>query len=476
MQTSRARDIHKMSFKKVILLVAVVLVLVGVVVGSILHGQASVIKVATGKVVRQDLVSVVSGTGQIKPKTYVNIGATAFGRITHLNVKEGDHVKAGAVLATIESVQPAATVAAQQATIASSKTDVNSFLAAERTAEANIVQAKADLEQKRLDFNRAQGLYNEKLIAKQDFDSKKAAFDMASATLTQREAAQAQAQAQTASQRGHVNQAIASQRSNYDALDKTISRAPFNGLVTNVPVREGETVVLGIQNALGSTLMTLADMSVITAEVKVDETDIVNVQMNQPVEVGVDALPGRTFKGHVTEVGDQALLRTTGIATSQSTTGTEEAKDFKVVVTLDEVSDDLRPGLSATAKITTAHKPNALTLPIQSLVQRDPAQEKELAEAAGKRSSSNSAKAPADKGTKSNPVQGVYVVRKENKKVRVHFTPVTTGVTGATEIEVLNGLPEGTEIVIGPYKTLRGLKSGTAVKVDNTSEPPAPSS
>ncbi len=463
-----------MSAKKVVLLVVVVLVLAGVVVGTVLHGQASVIKVATGKVVRQDLVSVVSGTGQIKPKTYVNIGATAFGRITHLNVKEGDHVKTGAVLATIESVQPAATVAAQQATIASSRTDVNSYMAAEKTAEANIAQAKADLEQKQLDFGRAEGLYNEKLIAKQDFDGKKAAFDMASATLTQRLAAQAQAKAQTDSQRAHVNQAIASQRSNYDALDKTISRAPFDGLVTNVPVREGETVVLGIQNALGSTLMTLADMSVITAEVKVDETDIVNVQMNQPAEVSIDALPGRTFKGHVTEVGDQALLRTTGIATSQSTTGTEEAKDFKVVVTLDEVSDDLRPGLSATARITTAHQPNVLTLPIQALVQRDPAQEKAFADAVGKRSSTPAATAASRDNAKAQLVQGVYVVEKKGKKVLVRFAPVKTGVTGATEIGVLSGLGEGQEIVTGPYKILRTLKSGTAVKVDNTPEAPAP--
>jgi len=465
-----------MSAKKVILLVVVVLILVGIVVGTILHGQSGVTKVATGKIVRQDLVSVVSGTGQIKPKTYVNIGATAFGRITHLNVKEGDHVKAGAVLATIESVQPAATVAAQQAAIASSKTDVNSFAAAENTAAANIVQARADLEQKRLDFDRAQSLYNEKLIPKQDFDSKKAAFDMASATLAQRQAAQAQAQAQTESQRGHVNQAVASQRSNYDALDKTISRAPFNGLVTNVPVREGETVVLGIQNALGSTLMTLADMSVITAEVKVDETDIVNVQLNQTVDVGIDALPGRTFKGHVTEVGDQALLRTTGIATSQSTTGTEEAKDFKVVVTLDDPSDDLRPGLSATAKITTAHKPNALTLPIQALVQRDVAQEKTLADAAGKHASTSPKNAPAEKPSKPTLVQGVYLVAKEGKKSRVRFAPVKTGVTGSTDVEVLSGLSEGQEIVTGPYKILRALKSGTAVKVDNTPEAPPPPS
>ncbi len=465
-----------MNAKKIILLVLVVLVLGGVVAGTVLHGQAGIIKVATGKVVRQDLVSVVSGTGQIKPKTYVNIGATAFGRITHLNVREGDHVQRGAVLATIESVQPAATVAAQQATIASSKTDVNSFVAAEKTAEANIAQAKADLEQKHLDYQRSQSLYNEKLISKQDFDAKQAAFDMAAATLTQRQAAQAQAQAQTESQRAHVVQAVASQRSNFDALDKTISRAPFNGLVTNVPVREGETVVLGIQNAEGSTLMTLADMSVITAEVKVDETDIVNVRMNQTVDVTVDALPGRIFKGHVTEVGDQALLRTTGVATSQSTTGTEEAKDFKVVVTLDAASDDLRPGLSATAKITTAHRPNALTLPIQALVQRDPAQEKTLEASAGKKSSAPTPSAASADRSKVQLVQGVYLVKKQGKKSIASFAPITTGVTGATEIEVLSGVSDGQEIVTGPYKILRNLKGGTAVKVDNTPEPTPPTS
>ncbi len=462
-----------MSAKKIIVIVAVVLVLAGIVVASILHGQANVTKVATGKVVREDLTSIVNGTGQIKPKTYVNIGATAFGRITHLYVKEGDRVKAGTVLAKVESVQPEATVAAQDATIAASRTDITSFIAAEKTAEANIAQGKADLEQKKLDYSRAQALFDDKLIAKQDFDAKKAAYDMAVATLAQRQAALAQARAQTDSQRGHSNQAVASQRANYDALDKTISRAPFDGLVTNVPVREGETVVLGIQNAEGSTLMTLADMSVITAEVKVDETDIVNVSLNQTAEVTVDALPGRVFKGHVTEVGDQALLRTTGIATSQSTTGTEEAKDFKVVVTLDPTPginlDELRPGLSTTAKITTAHRPNALTIPIQALVQRDVAAEKALAANAGKPAAGVAA-TPAGAATKSQLVQGVYLLRTDHKKLRAEFVPVTTGVTGATDIEVLGGLKEGDQIVTGRYRILRALKSGTAVKVDNAVE------
>jgi HlyD family secretion protein len=456
---------------KIILAVVVVLVLSGVAAGIIWHQQSSIVKVATGKVVRQDLISVVSGTGQIKPKTYVNIGATSFGRITHLYVKEGDYVKKGDILARVESVQPEATVDAQQASIAASRTDISSYVAAEKTAQANIDEAKADLEQKQLDFNRAQELYKDQLIAKQDFDSKKAAYDVSAATLEQRNAALAQAQAQTASQRAHLDQAQASQRANFDALDKTISRAPFDGLVTNVPVREGETVVVGIQNAEGSTLMTLADMSVITAEVKVDETDIVNMALGQSADVTVDALPGRIFKGHVTEVGDQALLRTTGIATSQSTTGTEEAKDFKVVVTLDQLAGedlgDLRPGLSTTARITVAHKPNVLVIPIQALVQRDPALEQLYIDNKGKPSTAQL----SDEAT-ANPipkiVQGVYVLTTVDGTLRPSFVPVTTGITGATDIEVLSGLEQGDEIVTGRYQILRSLKSGIQVKRDNS--------
>ncbi len=314
-----------MTLKKIVAFAVAVLVLAGVAIAMVNYSKSSVSAVATGKASRQDLISVVSGTGQIKPKTYVNVGATAFGRITHLYVKEGDHVKAGQLVATVESEQPASAVAAQQATISSSRTDVDSFVAAEKTASANVTQAQADLEQKKLDFGRAQELYNSKLIAKQDFDAKKAAYDVSAATLQQRQASVAQAQAQTASARGHVSQAVATLRGSDYSLGLTQSKAPFDALVTNVPVREGETVVLGIQNAQGSTLMTLADMSVVTAEVKVDETDIVNVALNQTVDVTVDALPGRIFKGHVTEVGDQALLRTTGVATSLSVTGTEEA-------------------------------------------------------------------------------------------------------------------------------------------------------
>jgi HlyD family secretion protein len=459
-----------MSAKKIALLVVLVLLVAGVVAGTIIHSKNTVLAVTTAKVSRQELVSVVSGTGQIKPKTYVNVGATAFGRITHLYVKEGDHVTTGQLLATVESANPQSAVAAQAAAIASSKTDVSSYIAAEKTADANVSEAKADLEQKKFDYQRAQALYQAKLIAKQDFDAKKAAYDVSAATLQQREAAVAQAQAQTASARNHVNQAVATQAGNVYNLGLTESRAPFDGLVTNVPVREGETVVLGIQNAEGSTLMTLADMSVITAEVKVDETDIVNVALGQPVDVSIDAFPDKIFKGRVTEVGDQALLRTTGVATSQSTTGTEEAKDFKVVVTLAPTSVDLRPGLSCNAKITTADKPHVIAIPIQSLVQRDIATERSLYANHGKISGN----APAPTTQKQDLVQGVYTLVMDKGTLRANFVPVSTGITGTTDTEVLSGLKEGDEIVTGRYRVLRTLKSGVAIKRDNSVAASAP--
>jgi HlyD family secretion protein len=370
-------------------------------------------------------------------------------------------VKRGQTLATVESVQPEANVEAQKAAISAAKTDIASYIAAEKTAEANVEHSKADLEQKKLDYQRYTALYAEKLVSKADFDAKKAAYDTDVATLNQSAAALVQARAQTDSARGHLGTQVATLRFNQDALNKTVSSAPFDALVTNLPVREGETVVVGIQNAEGSTLMTLADMSIITAEVKVDETDIVNVALGQEADVSVDALPGKVFKGHVTEVGDQALLRSTGVATSQSTSGTEEAKDFKVVVTVDKPSDDLKPGLSATAKIITASKSNTLSVPIQALTMRAPTD----AATDGKPHVKNASTAPADEPK----VQGVFVMRADkNGKLRAHFVPVTTGITGTTDIEITNGLKEGDEIVTGTYRVLRGLKDNALVKRDTT--------
>ena len=451
--------------KKILLIASAVIVAIVLVAVFVVKQQSGYTKVLTATIHRQDLATIVSGTGQIKPKTYVNLGATAMGRITHLYVKEGDHVKRGQLVATVENVAQEAQVAGQQASISAARTDIASYIAAEKTAEANVEHAQADLEQKKLDWDRAQSLYKAGIMAKQDYDAKKAAYDTDVASLAQATAQVNQAKANTASARGHLDTQVATLRANQNALALTQAIAPFDGVVTNEPVREGETVVEGIQNTEGSTFMTIADMSVVTAEVKVDETDIVNVKLGQPADVTVDAIPGKVYKGHVTLVGDQALLRSTGVATSQSTTGTEEAKDFKVVVTLDKPSDELRPGLSTTAKVTTAQKSNVLSLPIQALTMFTPPAP----------TSGNVEAASVSSNAKTAPVQGVYVVEKDaHGKQRAKFVPVTTGITGATDIEVVSGLKQGDEIVIGPYKTLRALKNGALLKKDKSpATPPA---
>jgi HlyD family secretion protein len=445
--------------KKIILIILAAVVVVTLVAVFVWRQQSGYTKVLTAKIARQDLTTVVSGTGQIKPTTYVNVGANVMGRVTRFYVKEGDSVKKGETLAQIENVQQAANVAGQEAAIAAARTDISSYIAAEKTAEANVEHAKADLEQKRLDWEREQALYKAGIESKANYDGKKALYDTAVASLNQAVAQSNQAKAQTDSARGHLGTQVATLRANQDMLNKTIAVAPFDGIVTNMPVKEGETVVTGIQNTAGSTLMTLADMSVITSEVKVDETDIVNIQVGQLADVTVDALPGKIFKGHVTLAGDQALLRSTGVATSQSTSGTEEAKDFKVVITLDAPSSELRPGLSSTAKITTAHKSGVLSLPIQALTMHNPDDDKPKG---GVQAASTSSSTP-----KNASVQGVYVIEKDKSgKLRTKFVPVTTGITGATDIEVLSGLKEGDEIVLGPYKTLRALKSNALIKRD----------
>jgi HlyD family secretion protein len=254
-----------------------------------------------------------------------------------------------------------------------------------------------------------------------------------------------------------------------DVLRKTTYTAPINGVVTYIAVRVGENVVPGIQNSPGSYLMTISDMSVVTAEVKVDETDIVNVRNGQESDVTIDAIPGKVFKGHVTEVGTQAVLRTSGLATTQTTAGTQEAKDFKVVVTLDNPPDGLRPGLSTTSKIRTAQKKNVLAIPIQALAIRARKDLEEAAKQASKQGGGSvtlAASKPASTSeSKKDEVQGVFVLRGK----KVEFVEVETGITGVTDIEVLSGLKEGDQIVTGSYKALRTLRPGATVKVDNKS-------
>lgn len=446
--------------KKIAIICGILLVVAAIVTVTVIKSKQGDVTVQTGKVVRGSLASIVTASGEIKPKTFVNVGANAMGRLTALPVKEGDHVKRGQLVAQLEDIQPEADVNASRASLAAAQSDAAAADAGMKTAQADLIRAQADYDQKSLDWQRGQSLFKDQLIPKQDYDSRKAAYEASASNLQQAKIriVQTKAQFESADRRIKQNQANLTHAS--DVLAKTTYVAPFDGVVTNLPVRQGEMVVMGIQNSPGSTIMTISDMSVVTAEVKVDETDIVNVKLGQPAEVMIDALPKQKFKGTVTEIGDNAILRSTGVSTSQSTTGSQEARDFKVVVTLTNPPDTLRPGLSATAKITTATRDNALTIPIQALTIRQRGDLRDKSKGSVQAASPDQAKSDKEE------LQGVFVYRANQNKVE--FVPVETGITGTTDIEVTQGLKEGDQIVTGSYKVLRTLRNGAKVKVDNS--------
>ncbi len=458
---------------KIIILFSLLLLIAGGVIASVKISQRGVVVVQTGKVGRMDLTALVTASGEVKPRNYINIGANTQGPapIAAIYVKEGDHVHKGQVLARLASVQAAAALTAQRAVLNSSLADSTAGEAGVKSADDAIAVAlsqvahdKADAEQKALDLKRSQELFNSKLIASQDFESKKVAYDLALATLdsSRKRVSQAQSQrAQTAAQLASAQTRVAQQRamlaSSSNVLEQYNAIAPLDGVVTNLPVRAGETVVPGLQNSAASTIMTIADMSIITAEVNVDETDIVSVKMNQTADVTIDAITNQTFKGKVIEIGDTAIVRSTGVAASQSQTSSQEAKDFKVVIALDIPEKLVRPGLSCTAKIVTATRSRALIIPLQALTIRQkgqlqttkPGQKPELDPAAQKAAREE--------------LQGVFVVNSG----KAQFREVKTGITGSTDIEVVSGLKEGDQIVTGSYQMIRTLRNDARVKVDN---------
>jgi HlyD family secretion protein len=456
-------------WQKVAIGAAVVVVGAGIVLYSVNQANKGVTTVQTAKVAKQDtLVSLVTASGEIKPTTYTNVQAQGFGRITDILVQEGDRIKKGERLLIQDSIQANADVDAQSAALNSSESGILAADAGYKAAQADLLTQRANLEKARLDYERGQGLYKDGLIAKQDYDQRKTTFDAAVAAVDSAAAKVAQLKAQVEQSRAQNNQTKAVLTHTRDILNKTTYVSPIDGIVSYLPVRLGEYVVPGIQNSNGSFLMTLSDMSIVTAEVKVDETDIVNVRMGQDADVTIDAVPGIIFHGKVTAIGSQAVLRSSGLATTQSTTSTQEAKDFKVVVTLDSPPDNLRPGLSTTAKIKTAEKKSVVAIPIQALAVRSRKDIEEAKKNAKGNSGGNvtlAASLPTSGGDpKKEEIQGVFVV---NGKKAI-FRQVKTGISGVTDIEVTDGLQPGDEIVIGSYKALRTLKPEAPIKVDNS--------
>lgn len=456
-------------WKKTILIAGAIVALLVIVIVSIKQANKDTVTVQTGTVAKQDITSLVTASGEIRPEDYTNVLGQGIGKITDIAVHEGDVVKKGDVLLRVESIQPAADVRAQQANLDAMQAGVQSARANDSSTEADVAQARANLKKAEQDWMRGKSLFKEGLIAKQDFDALKSTYGAAAATLAANKARVRQARAQLAQSKDEQKQAAATLVHDRDILNKTTYVAPINGIVTYVPVKVGEYVVPGIQNAEGSFLLTISDMSVVNAEVMVDETDIPSVKPGQMADVTIDAYPGKIFKGQVADVGEEAILRTSGLAATQETSAnSQEARDFKVHVRLLNPPKNLRPGLSCTAKIETAHRSNVLTIPIQALAMRSRQElQAEQDKSKGGAGVTLAAAKPAmnPDGTPANDdVQGVFVVRK-GKAV---FVPVKTGITGITDIEVTSGLKAGDVIVTGSYKALRTLRSGAAVKIDNS--------
>jgi len=399
--------------KKTIIFAGALLVIVLIVVFNMRAQRETTLKVTVEKVKKQNLTSIISASGEIKPKKSINISAHVPGRIDKIGVKEGDRVKAGDFLLKLDSTQYEANADRDRALIRFYKTELES--------------SQARQEKDKEYYQNQKKLYDESLVSKEQLDTAKVQYDMSNAGYR--------------SIQHQIEQSEASLRSTMDTLSKTTFVTPIDGVITSLRVEEGEVAIIGTMNNPGTVLMTIADLSVMEAEVQVDETDIVSVKLDQTADVRVDAFPNQVVKGKVTEVGSSALQKTQ-VATST----TEEAKDFKVVITLEHPPEGLKPGLSASADIIAAEKKQVLAVPISALVIREKATDKTKPD-----------EKPSDE-------EGVYIVGKDG---RVKFTPVQKGIPGDLNIEVVSGLTEGQALVVGPYSALRTLKDGTLVKPED---------
>jgi HlyD family secretion protein len=417
----------------------VVAVLAAIVGYYVTRDSRKKIPVQTQKVARRDLTSIVSASGEVKPKRYVNVAANVSGRITRLHVKEGDRVRQGQLLARIDSTRFAADERQSQAAVQSARSDLD--------------RSRAELEVARLAFERTQKMHTERLVSEQAFEQARADFEMRTAGV--------------ASLKGRIAQLAAALESSRDNLEKTAVIAPMDGVVTSLVKEEGE-VVIGAQSFQPTVIMTVGDLSVMETEVLVDETDIRNVALGQAATVRVDALERLEIKGEVTEIGSSAIPRGATSTGGVSATNTgNQAKDFKVVVTLEDPPSSLRPGLNATADIVTAHSSGVLAVPIQAVVVRQVDKE-------GKVVDPDAPAAPGSENASLKDAPRRDVQEKEGVFLATAgealFRPVKTGILGETEIEISEGLKEGDEIVTGSYKTLRTLKDKARLRVETEKE------
>jgi HlyD family secretion protein len=422
--------------KRILGAVAAVAVIGGIFGANVIREKRSRTEIEAGKVEKRDLVQIVTASGEVRPKRYVNVGPNVSGRIVELRVREGDTVEKGQVLAKIESERYEAGERQSRAAVAA--------------ARAELQRAEADLVASKLAFDRTTQMRDDKLISAQAYDQAEAEWKMKTAGVEAARRRVAQLQAQLDSTR--------------DELYKTTVYAPMNGVVTSLPKEEGE-MVIGAMSFNPTVLMTVADLSIMEAEVMVDETDIRNLEVGQKAVVMVDALEDLEIEGEITEIGASAIVRGTDTSQAQAQLGANtgnQPKDFKVKIVLKDPPPNLRPGLNAAADITTATREGVLAVPIQAVVVREVDEEGKVIDA-GMGDGDNDDDNPSGARRRGEEKDGVFVIEDRTAL----FTPVKTGIMGDTDIEILEGLEESQEIVTGSYRTLRRLENEAKIKTKN---------
>ena len=395
---------------KIIIATLVVLLIAGIVTASIVSQGKSGTPVTLGKVERLDVTSKVTANGQIDAQRKVDLSANVMGQIVNLAVREGDVVKKGDFLLQIDQKQLAASARGAEASMQALFSDRDA-------ARANLADAQRT-------YERARNNYEQKIIPQAELDRARTAVESARANVSGIES--------------RINQARANVTAARDTLSKTTITAPMGGIITSLPVEEGEVAVIGTMNNPGTKLLTIADMSVVEAVMEVDETDVPNVKVGQRATVTIDAYPNKTFEGVVTEVGSSPM-------TAAGVGATGDAVNFEVKIQLANPPVGVRPGFSASAEIITGTRPKALAIPIQALVVREK---------------------PGTAGAKAVDEEGVYV----HKNGTAQFVPVTTGLAGDSNIEIVRGLTEGQEIVTGPFRALRDIEDGTKIREQEEEE------
>jgi HlyD family secretion protein len=441
-----------MKGKKVLIVLGVVLLAAAVVAANLYYRRDSGLSVQAEALRARDLEAIVSASGKVQPKRQVNVSANTTGRVTRVAVEEGQRVKAGQFLLEIDPKQLEGQLQRGEAGVAAAQ----SSLQAARTA---VEQGRANLELARQNLKRQQDLWKEGLTTRES-------LERAQNEMAVREAELQARQQDIETNEARIRQEQASLSTTRYNLNQIIITAPMDGLVTRRSIEEGETAVLGTMNNAGSVLLTIADMSVIEAEVEVDETEIPTVQLNQETRVTIDAVPDRTFRGRVTEIGNSPIQT----QTNTQNTGQRQATTFKVVITLEEPVPDIRPGFTCTAEITTARRKEVVAVPIQALTVREMLYNDKgemVRETPTRRRRGSRLETPVSASNEPPPghtrkeTEGVFAIRDG----RAEYLPVKVGIAGEQYFEVLEGLKAGDQVITGPFSSVRELADGQDVRV-----------